>query len=313
MADAAVAMNSAARALTSALTEPQRDAMVHPFDDAARTQWTYLPRPRPGISLLGLGETARKAAHRLLAAALSRHAFAQAVTIMALEEILDLDENGRRGRHSDDYRVAVFGSPGGEMWVWRFEGHHLSVTAAVAGRKVVVAPLFLGADPARIAYQEQTVVGPLRLEEELARALLVEMGTTLRDRAVVADTAPADIRTGTSPHVNTTLEPAGVPAALLLPRARDLLRRLVDVYLDRLAPALAEHERRQLRLDDAAFAWEGGVRAVEGHYYRMQAPGLLIEYDNTQRDANHAHTVLRRPGEDFGAGLLAAHVSAERE
>jgi Protein of unknown function (DUF3500) len=305
-------MTAAARAFTSALTEPQRHVAIHPLNDDARTQWTYLPRPRPGVSLLGLGETARKAVHRLLAAALSRHAFAQAVTIMALEEVLDLDEHGRRGRHSDDYRVAIFGTPGDEAWAWRFEGHHLSVTATVASRQVVVAPLFLGANPARVTYQEHTVVGPLVLEEELARALLAEMTPALRDQAVVADTAPADIRTGTSPHVDAALAPPGVSGAALLPRARDLCRRLVDVYLDRLAPTLAEQERQQLRLDEVCFAWEGGLRAGEGHYYRLQAPGLLIEYDNTQRDANHAHTVLRRPSEDFGAGLLAAHLSAER-
>jgi uncharacterized protein DUF3500 len=305
-------MTSAAHTFLSALSGPQRGVAVYAWDDEARVRWTYLPRPRPGVSLLGLGEAARKAAHRLLAAALSRHAFAQAVTIMALEEVIDLDEHGRRGRHSDDYWVAIFGSPGAQVWAWRFEGHHLSVTAAIAGGQVVVAPLFFGADPARVTYQGQTVVGPLRLEEELARALLAGMTPALRDQAVVSDTAPTDIRTGTSPSVNAALEPEGAPAAALLPGARGLLSRLVDVYLDRLAPTLAEHERQQLRLDEVRFAWEGGLRPGEGHYYRLHAPSLLIEYDNTRREANHAHTVLRRPGQDFGAGLLGAHLAAER-
>src|SRR5919108_5752943 len=104
----AAAMRHAARALAGSLNGQQRDAATVPFADMARTPWTYMPLPRPGVSLLELDREARKAAHRLLASALSRHAFAQAVTIMALEEVLDLDEDQRRGRYSDDYRVAIF-------------------------------------------------------------------------------------------------------------------------------------------------------------------------------------------------------------
>ena len=59
------------------------------------------------------------------------------------------------------------------------------------------------------------------------------------------------------------------------------------------------------------FAWEGALERGAGHYYRVQAPQLLIEYDNTQNEANHAHSVLRRPGDDFGAQLLRAHYAAE--
>jgi hypothetical protein len=65
-------------------------------------------------------------------------------------------------------------------------------------------------------------------------------------------------------------------------------------------------------LDEICFAWAGGGDPGQGHYYRLQTPGLLIEYDNTQRQANHAHTVLRRPGADFGAQILPAHLAAER-
>jgi hypothetical protein len=39
----------------------------------------------------------------------------------------------------------------------------------------------------------------------------------------------------------------------------------------------------------------------------VQGEDLLIEYDNTSEDANHAHSVLRRPRSDFGDDVLAAH------
>ncbi len=288
------------------LTPEQRQAAAYEFGDPLRRRWTYVPAPRPGASLLGLSREARKAAHRLLATALSRHAFAQVVTIMAMEEVLDLDEGGRRGRHSDDYHVAIFGTPGTEAWSWRFEGHHVSVTATVAGGRVEVAPLFLGAHPAAVRYGETAVVRPLPLEEEMARALVADLSPALRARAVVADVAPPDILTGTS-AVAAELEPRGVRGGELASAQRDLLGGLLGVYLDRLAPSLRGAH------DPAAFsfAWAGPVAAGAGHYYRIQGPGLLVEYDNTQDAADHAHTVIRRPGADFGAGLLAAHLADE--
>jgi hypothetical protein len=312
LAEVAAAMTFAARTAIDAFTDRQRDAALYAFDDPARTDWSYVPRPRPGVSLLGLDRTARKAVHRLPATALSRHAFAQAVTIMAFEEVLDLDEGGRRGRHSDDYSVAIFGTPGTDLWTWRFEGHHLSVTATLAAGRVVVAPVFLGANPARVDHRGRLVIGPLWREEDIARAVVTGLPPDLRERVVVSDTAPSDIKTRTSPRVNGDLHPAGIRTADLPRTARDLLSGLMDLYLDRLTPALAEHERQRLDVDEVTFAWAGGLRPGEGHYYRLQGSGLLIEYDNTQRNANHAHTVLRRPGADFGDELLSSHLTGER-
>ena len=309
--DVAAAMTSAARALTGSLTSQQRDEALLPFTDMARTRWTYLPLPRPGVSLLQLDRESRKAAHRLLATALSRPAFAQAVTIMAFEEVLDLDEAGQRGRHSDDYYVLVFGEPGGELWGWRFEGHHLSVTATIAAGRAVVAPLFLGSNPARVEHRGSIVLSPLQREEEWARAIITGMPEPLRSQAVIGGSAPRDIVTGTDHRVPRRLEPAGIAAARLDGAPRDLLGRLVHAYLDRLTPALAELEAGRIAMDNVTFAWAGGTRPGEGHYYRLQGDDLLIEYDNTQRSANHAHTVLRRPGADFGEQLLPGHLAAE--
>jgi hypothetical protein len=309
--EAARTMRAAAGELLTALDADRRAQAAHPADDPARTRWAYQPRPRPGTSLLGLGEPARKAAHRLLATAVSRPVLAQAVTIMALEEVLDVDEGGHRRRHSDDYWVAVFGGPADDAWSWRFEGHHVSVTATVADDRVAVAPLFLGANPARVHRGDQLVLAPLSWEEDLARTLVTELDPALRSRAIVDGVAPADILTGTDVRVPASIEPLGIRAADLTGAPRDLLDRLLDVYLDRLTPGLASTERGRIALDEVSFAWAGGVEPGDGHYYRIQAPDLIIEYDNTQREANHAHTVLRRPEGDFGADLLAAHLAGE--
>ncbi len=208
-------MRSAALALLAALDDRQRALAARPFaDDAARRWLEYRPRRRPGACLAQLGGPARKAAHRLLATGLSEHAYAQAIGIIALEEVLDRLEQWRRGRYSNDYWVSVFGDPAGDPpWSWRFEGHHLSVTMTVAGDQVSPAPVFLGANPACVSYAGRPVSRPLGPEEDLARALLDAMGPAGREVAVVARRAPGDIRTGTSPAAIEGIAPLGVAAA----------------------------------------------------------------------------------------------------
>jgi Protein of unknown function (DUF3500) len=293
-------MHDEARAFLSALDDDRLAEATRPFSDGQRRWLEYRPAARPGLSLERMGRTARKAAHRLLATALSPSAYAQAMAVVALEEVLDRREGWRHGRHSEDYRVVVFGRPGDDRWAWRFEGHHLSVTMTVVDGVIAPAPVFLGANPARVDLAGRPVLRPLAVEEDLARELLLAMSPANRDRAVVADEAPYDIRSGPRPSA-APLEPAGVPRADLRPDERDLLDRLVGVYLDRV-PAAQRPPGGEL-----TFAWEGPPGPGTRHYYRIQGDDLLIEYDNTTDDGNHAHTVLRRPDGEFGEDILAEH------
>jgi hypothetical protein len=290
------------------------DDARRPFaDDGARRWIEYRPRPRPGASLADLDPAGRKAAHRLLASALSTPAFAQACAVMALEEVLDRAEGGGRDRCSDDYQVVVFGEPRADSpWGWRFEGHHLSVSVTVAGDRVSASPVFLGANPASTSYAGRPVLRPLAPEEDLGRALLDALGPRERDQAVVSGTAPDDIISYTHAGAPDKTEPLGVPAGRLGATARALLDHLLGLYLDRLRPELAGAEAARLRTAELHFAWAGGLHPGSGHYYRIQGPDLLVEYDNTQNGANHAHTVLRRPHSDFGDDVLATHLAATR-
>jgi hypothetical protein len=301
-------MRSAALALLAALDDEQRALAALPFEDDAARRWLeYRPRHRPGASIARLRETPRKAAHRLLATGLSEHAYAQAMSIIALEEVLDRREQWRRGRHSNDYWVSVFGDPAGDApWSWRFEGHHLSVTMTVAGDRVSPAPVFFGANPACVSYAGRPVSRPLAPEEDLAQVLLDAMAPAERDLAVVSGQAPGDIRTGTSPRAREGIEPLGVAADQLGSGARAVLGELVTLYLDRLPAELAAREGARLTGGELHFAWEGPMRSSVRHYYRVQGDDLLIEYDTTS-DGNHAHTVLRRPRSDFGDDVLAEH------
>lgn len=303
------AMRTAALTLLDRLDDRGRSLAHRPLGDE-RLRWLeYRPNDRPGVSLSDLDPDARKAAHRLLATGLSPHAYAQAMTIVALEEVLDRQEGWRRGRHSNDFWVVVYGDPHEDAWAWRFEGHHLSVTMTVAGGEVHPTPVFLGANPHAVWYAGRPVVRPLAIEEDLARGLLDAMGAANRSDAIVADQPPADIRSGPTPRAADRIPPMGVRGDALNSTARALLSELTRLYLDRLPEPLAAREASRIDPRELHFAWEGSTRPGAGHYYRVQGSDLLIEYDNTANQANHAHTVLRRPRGDFGGDVLAAHLA----
>jgi hypothetical protein len=285
-------MRDAARAFLERVPQAQR-----PFDDSTRRWLEYRPRERPGVSFTTLDPAARKYAHRLLATALQPHAYAQAMAIVALEEVLDREEGWGRGRHSNDYWVVVYGDPAhDDRWTWRLEGHHLSVTMTLDGDTVAPSPVFFGANPHAVQHAGRTVLSPLATEEQLARELLDAMGRTGRADAIVADHPPADIYSGQSADPDPRPGPAGVAATSLNPTARALLDQLVALYLARVPDDVAP----PVDTGELAFAWEGSPLPGHGHYYRITASDLLIEYDNIQNNANHAHTVLRRPMSDFG-------------
>jgi hypothetical protein len=112
-------------------------------------------------------------------------------------------------------------------------------------------------------------------------------------------------------QVALTGVPKGLPAEAMTPSQRDALRILLDLYFTRAAEPVAESYRVRYRgedqLDALHVAWAGAVNAGEPHYYRIQGPGILLEYDNTQRTANHVHAVWRDPTGDFGVDTLAHH------
>jgi len=306
-------ISAAALDLLDRLPEDLRGKAQGSFADATeRRRWTYLPGERAGVSFGELDRGGRKAVHRLVAAGLQPHAYAQVAAIMALEDVLDHSEGARRGRHNTDYWVLIFGDPGGsDPWGWRFEGHHTSLNMTIEDERVLSAtPCFLGANPATVGYGSGVVLRPLAQEEELARSVLEELGPKELERAVVAPKAPSDIRTKSRPEIEAQAEPVGVRGGDLSGDSAEALKRLVGYYLDRVAADVARKGAQALegdgfkRLD---FAWEGPLERGRPHYYRVQGPGLLIEYDNTQNNANHIHSVWRDPEGDFGGDVLARH------
>lgn len=113
-----------------------------------------------------------------------------------------------------------------------------------------------------------------------------------------------------------TTKPKGLAANEMSEAQRDQLSAVMRVFIDRLPDDLAnrEHERTAGdKLLDVSFAWAGSTERGAPHYYRMQGPGLLAEYDNTQRDVNHIHTVWRNPDNDFGNDVLRQHLAVHHQ
>lgn len=292
-------------------TESRAQATFAFADETARRDWHYVPRRRDGLAFLGMDAGQQKAAYDLVASGLSVPAFAAVTTIIGLEDVLDEIEGKRRGRHRADYSLSVFGEPGDSTWGWRFEGHHVSINVSVVDGLVSNAPLFLGTNPAEVrATSGAVVVRPLAGEEDLALRLVESLTTAQRTEAVIGSDAPDDILTTNAPTLDQLPDVGGVRLGALDGAGRRAGQTLVDHYLDRLPPAEAEAWRRRLHPDlgEVRFAFAGVAEHLRPHYYRLAGPSFFVEYDNTQNDANHVHTVLRDPTGDFGDDLLRAHV-----
>jgi hypothetical protein len=213
------------------------------------------------------------------------------------------------------YYTAIFGKPAAAAaWGWRFEGHHLSINVTeLPGEAPVVAPMFVGANPARVLAGPNAGFRLLAAEEDLGRELIGMLPVSRRESATIRDTAFSEILTGNDPKVQK-LELEGLAAADMTAPEKAQLRRLIELYVGRMTPPSARDA--MLRLDRAGFdkvrfAWAGGIEPGQPHYYRVHGPTVLIEYDDTQNNANHIHTVYRDLERDFGGDALRAHYRGE--
>jgi hypothetical protein len=307
-------LREAAVALRDALDDEQRAKLILPFDnEEERRTWFYWPWPREGVPFSDMTADQQQLAYGVVAAATSLPTYAKITTVIGLEEVLRELELGGQGRRRPDglprdpskYFTTLFGDPAGtEPWGWRFEGHHVSLHVTVAGDEVAGTPTFLGSNPATVRHGDRVVLRPLAEEEDTARALLEALPARQHRQALIDDAAPDDILTFNSPKVEVPFE-GGVAVADLTGAAAELASELVALHADRLTlPVPAD-------TTDLHFAWAGSTEPGQRHYYRLAGPRFLVEYDNTQNDANHCHSVWRDPQNDFGDDVLRRHIARD--
>ncbi len=311
------AMYEAARKFRDTLSKEQLAKASFGFDDAERLNWHFIPRERKGLALRELEGQSLKAAQALIASGLSQAGYEQALSIMSLEEVLYLLEPGDRAerrerRNPGKYYISIFGTPSETgKWGWRLEGHHISLNYTFdKGDVVSSTPEFFGANPAFIDAGPDRVIRPLGTEEDLARQILKLCTPEQMKSAYVDKTAPGDLRVGAdtahpSPQPETT-PPVGLPASQMSADQKKLLAELLGQYLKNM-PADVSGRRRSLLthagVDNIQFAWWGGTERNQPHYYRIQGPTFLVEYNNTQNKANHVHSYWRDFAGDFGIPL----------
>lgn len=312
------AMVRAASAFVAALTAEQRTAAVFPFAADERLKWHFIPTemfPRQGLTLKAMTDPQRARARELLKSGLSARGYLTATSIMELETVLRaLETNARFARDPERYFVSVFGPPSAKgTWGWRVEGHHVSLHFTVTDGSVAAgAPTFFGTNPAEVRSGPKQGERLLGAQEDAARALLDALSTSERSAAVLSPTAPNDILTMNRVPIQP-LDPAGLHAARLTLAQRDALMRVVESYTSLMAPEIAADRLSRIRkagIEQIVFAWAGETERGRKHYYRLQGPTFLIEYDNTQDNGNHVHSVWRDFDGDFGRDLLREHVSA---
>lgn len=315
-ADAAAKMRVAVERLLAGLPQKSRAQAVLPFDDRDRVEWHYTPRSRNGIALKDLDATGREAVHGLLRIALSASGYRKVVNIIELELVLREIERFGWMRDPERYHLTVYGTPDrAQRWGWRFEGHHLSLNFTLAGDRLAVdAPSFFGANPATVAAGPRKGLRALGEEHDAGWALLESLSEAQRREAVVSERTYGDIVTRNRDRVEP-LAGAGIPAAKLDAKQRALLWRIVEVYAGSFEPGLAAARlarAKQGGIEAIRFGWAGATARSGPHYYRVQGPAFLIEYDASQSDGNHIHTVWRDFTGDFGRDLLREHYAAAR-
>jgi hypothetical protein len=319
-------MANAAGKFLSSLTPEQKQVAAFAFDNTAeRERFGFVPtemHPRVGLMIEKMTPVQREAAHALLKSGLSQKGYMTTTSIMELETLLNAIENppGAKPpqrpleRNPLKYFVWVFGTPSAKgTWGWKVEGHHVSLNFTIVnGAMVASAPHFFGSNPAEVMDGPKKGLRVLGYEEDPARELLMSLDATQRAKAVINTTAPNDIVTHNESTVSP-LTPSGIAAAELQPKQRETLMRVVDAFVSVMAPDIAADRMAALKkagLEKITFAWAGEAERGKKHYYRVQGPTFLIEYDNTQGNGNHVHSVWRDFNGDFGRDLLREHLTS---
>jgi len=329
------AMAGAAAKFLAALSPEQRQKATFAFTNSdERLHWHFIPTgpppsfPRNGLTIKEMTPAQRTLAHDLVKAGLSQRGYLTASSIMDLETVLGALEAEQRAaaaqpprgtpivRDPERYFFSVFGTPSPrESWGWRVEGHHISLNFTIVnGAMVSGAPAFFGSNPAEVRSGPKKGLRILGIEEDAARSLLESLDASQRAKAVIETTAPGDMLTMANVNI-TPLAPIGIMMDALNPAQRDLLMRLVDVYTGLMADDIAADRLARLRkagVEKIGFAWAGETERGKKHYYRVQGPTFLVEYDNTQNDGNHIHSVWRDFEGDFGRDLLREHLKSVR-
>ncbi|GAA5221338.1 DUF3500 domain-containing protein [Membranihabitans marinus] len=297
----------------NSLTEAQRNKTQLEMSDEGRMKWHFLPTrnyKRDGLPLYEMSDDQKESLLTLLKNYLSEAGYEKTQRIIGLEEVLAELENDPEYRDPEKYFVTFYGDPEeDETWAWSFEGHHISLHFTIVDGDISMAPRFFGANPARIPSGEREGERTLDVEEDLGLELINTMSAQKQERAIFSLQTFRDIVTMNASKVDP-LDRVGIPMKELNKKEKALVWAIIDEFLSAMPIDLAEKRSENIASeeeDEITFGWAGALKLGQPHYYRIQGKTFLIEFDNTQNNANHIHTIWRDFDGDFGRDLIREH------
>ena len=309
-------MAKAATMFLQTLSEKQKEKIQFGFNEEERYNWHYIPRSRKGLTLNEMSDQQIKVAFALLRTALSDTGFNKVNSIIQLENVLREVENRSATdtyRDPGNYSFSIFGNPATDaIWGWRLEGHHIAFNFSSEDNHLVSGtPGFLGSNPAVVLSGSEKGKYILKDEAELGFALLHSLNKEQTEKAIISKDAPGEIFTAASRHAMIN-DPKGILYNDLDNPQQKIFLQLFSIYIHRYTRLFADVMMKEIEgagLNNLRFGWAGDQQPGIGHphYYRIQGPTIIIEYDNTQNNANHIHTVIRDLKNDFGGDELLKH------
>jgi hypothetical protein len=311
-------VTAAANAFLNLLSGDIKEKTQFKYDDNERFDWHFVPKGRNGISIHELSQPQFDAAINLLKVSLSVQGFKKATDVLSLESVLREVE----GRSPDDtyrdpkkYYFSIFGTPSGDQpWGWRLEGHHISLNFSALDSKIQSAtPSFLGSNPAIVPSGKRKGEMILKTESDMGFAMVNSLSSTQLKSAMVSETAFPDI-ISSNKRKASLLEPKGLMYSEMNEQQKKQFMNLLDVYVKNYELGFSTTLMNKIKkagIENLSFAWAGSLKPGKGHYYRIQGPMLLIEFDNTQNNANHIHSVVRDLTNDFAEDILKEHYAKE--
>lgn len=323
-------IRSSAVKLLDSMTEMQHKRIIFDIKDSARTRWNNLPiglRARTGINIGNMNEGQRRQLHRMISVSLSSQGYLKATSIFHLDNLLNemydslLQRNmvdqktydflmSLKWSHKNFY-LAFFGDPRtDEVWGYKIEGHHLSLNFSFVKDKVSITPFFIGTDPAEYMYLQYAGWRVLGQEEDMGIRLLNALSESQRKKATMDTTVPGDIITGAETG-RRLIRYWGLKGSEMNAMQKDLLLRIIREYVYNFEWDNANEEMQKITkqgIENVYFGWIGSYEEHKPHYYLLNGPGFLIEFDNAR---NHIHTIWREKGNEYGEDLLKKHYQSD--
>jgi hypothetical protein len=316
----------------------QKKMALLAFSDTARLKWNNLPvglRARSGISMGNLSDEQRKLVHRMLSASLSSQGYLKATSIMHLDNLLNIymDTLYQRKQMPDqqyqmmrdlqwshrNFYIALFGNPHTDTdWGYKIEGHHLSLNFTFHDGQLSVTPMFVGTDPAEYPILEYAGWRVLSKEEDFGLQFIQALSPAQQQKATMSTEVPGDIITAAESG-KRLIDYWGVKGADLTKAQQEILQAIVREFVCNLAyeKAQAEYDKiLKAGIQNIYFGWIGAYEEKKPHYYVLNGPTFLIEFDNNggpRRVANHIHAIWREKGNEYGEDVLKKHYEAEHK